>query len=81
MATIFFASAGCSLEVIAQLFVDQRLDDTLDFAVAELGLGLSLELRLGNFDADDRGQALAHIVALQILVVFLELAAAHAHSC
>ncbi len=37
--------------------------NTRDFAVAELGLGLPLELGLGQFDADHGGQAFAHIIS------------------
>ena len=59
------------LEVRAELVVDDRLDDALDFAVAELRLRLPLELRLRDLDADDRDQALADVVAadafLQVL--------------
>ena len=40
-----------------------RLDLALDLGVAELGLRLALELRLGELDADDGGQALADVVA------------------
>ena len=34
-----------------------------DFAVAQLGLGLAFELRVGELDADDGGQAFADVVA------------------
>ena len=44
----------------------------LDLGVAELGLGLALELRLGQLDADDGGQALADVVAGEVGVVVLE---------
>ena len=36
-----------------------------------LRLGLALELRLGHLDRDDRGQALAHVVAAQVLLELL----------
>ena len=38
--------AGVLLEEGAELVVDDGLDDALDLGVAELGLGLSLELRM-----------------------------------
>ena len=63
-------------QITAEFFVDQSFDDALDLAVAELGFGLSFELRLRHFDADHRRQALAHIFALQILIVLFEQAAA-----
>ena len=44
----------------------------LDLGVAQLGLGLALELRVGQLDADDGRQALAHVVAGQVRVVVLE---------
>ncbi len=38
------------LEVGRELLVDDGLDDALDLGVAELGLGLALELRVGELD-------------------------------
>ena len=43
-----------------------------DLAVAQLGLGLALELRVGELDADDGGQALADVVAAHRLGVVLD---------
>ena len=59
-------------EELSELVVDDRLDDALDLGVAKLRLGLPLELRLRNLDADDAGQSFADVVAadagvLQIL--------------
>src|SRR3954468_5212344 len=54
---------GVFLEVARQLLVDRRRDEPLDLAVAQLALGLALELGLGDLDADDRDQALADVVA------------------
>ena len=57
-------------EIAAELLIEQSLDDAFDFAITELGLGLAFELRLGNFDADDRGQPFTNIFSLKVLVVF-----------
>ena len=56
------------VEVLAEAVGDGGLDLALDLGVAELGLGLALELRVGQLDADDRGQALADVVARQVAV-------------
>ena len=42
--------------------------------VAELGLRLALELRVGELGRDDGGQALAHVLAREVVVLLLELA-------
>src|SRR4051794_30198801 len=59
------------LEIRAELVVENRLDDALHFGVAELRLGLTLELRVRNLDADDRGETFADVLAghafLQVL--------------
>ena len=60
------------LEVLVEALGERGLDLALDLGVAELGLGLALELRLGQLDADDGGQALADIVAGQVGVGVLE---------
>ena len=62
------------LEELGQALVDGRLDEALDRRVAELGLGLALELRVGDLHGDDRGEALAHVLALEVGVLLLELA-------
>jgi NADPH-dependent 2,4-dienoyl-CoA reductase/sulfur reductase-like enzyme len=41
----------------------QLLHQALDLGVAQLHLGLALELGLGNLDADDPNQAFADIIA------------------
>ena len=64
------------VEVLAEALGDRGLDLALDLGVAELGLGLALELRIGQLDADDRGQALADVVAGQVAVGVLEDAGA-----
>ena len=63
--------AGILFEKRAQLVVDDRLDDALDFGVAQLGLGLALELRVRDLDADDRGQPFPDVVAAHALLEVL----------
>ncbi len=40
-----------------------EVDDALDLAVAELGLGLAFELRVGDAEGDDGSQTFAEVVA------------------
>ena len=61
------------LEEGHQLFGDHRVDQRTHIAVAELGLGLALELRFLQLDRDDGGQALARVLALEGLVVLEQL--------
>ena len=44
----------------------------LRLGVAQLGLGLALELRLAQLDRDDRGEALADVLAGEVGVLLLE---------
>ncbi len=60
------------LEVGPQTFVDERLDQPAHIAVSELGLGLALELGFRNFDGNHGDQSLAHVIAVERLVVLLE---------
>ena len=53
------------LEPAAEVLVRRALDERADLGVAELGLGLALELRIGEPHRHDRGEALAHVVALE----------------
>ena len=62
------------LEPLGQARVDDRLDEAGHARVAELGLGLTLELRLGELRRDDRGEALADVLAGEVVVLLLELA-------
>ena len=73
-------SAGFSSRYWRERFGERRLDLALDLGVAELGLRLALELRIGQLDADDRGQALADVVAGEVAVGVLEDAVAPAPS-
>src|SRR5207245_4301134 len=52
-------------EEVGELLVDNRLDDPLDLGVPQLHLGLALEMRFGDLEAEDRRQSLAGVVALE----------------
>ena len=68
------ASCGVLLQELGQPGVDDRVDEALHARVAELGLGLALELRVGELGRDDGGQPLADVLAGEVLVLLLELA-------
>ena len=72
LAGDLLALARVLLEPLAEPVVDDLLHERLRLGVAELGLGLALELRLGQLDADDRDQALADVVAGEVGVLLLE---------
>ena len=52
--------------------VNQRFDNAFDFAVAQLRFRLTFKLRIRQFDADDRDQTFANIVAGKVLFHFFE---------
>jgi hypothetical protein len=60
------------VEPVAELLVDHALHEGLRLGVAQLGLGLALELRLAELDRHDGGQALADVVAGEVVVLLLE---------
>src|SRR6201999_2360755 len=62
------------LEELGELLVDDRRDEALHARVAELRLGLALELRIGQLGRDDRRQTLADVLAREVVVALLELA-------
>ena len=72
LRTMSRALGGVLLEPGAELVVDRALDEALGLGVAELGLGLALELRLAHLDRDDRGQALADVVAGDAVLALLD---------
>src|SRR6266545_5659592 len=51
------------------------LHERLGLGVAKLGLGLSLELRLGKLDRDDRRQPFSDVLAREVVVLVLEQSA------
>ncbi len=64
--------SGVLLEPLAQLVVGGLLHERLDAGVAELALGLTLELRVAQAHRDDRGDALPDVVAGEVRVLLLE---------
>ena len=58
------------LQIHRQLVVDDAVHQRADVGVAQLGLGLSLELRLRQLHGDHGGDTLAHVLAGH-LVAFL----------
>ena len=66
------ALAGVLLEPVAQPGVHHLLHEGPRLGVAQLGLGLALELRLGQLDRDDRGQPLPDVVAGQPVLGLLD---------
>src|SRR4051794_17479892 len=63
------------LEELREAVVDDVLHEAGHARVAELGLRLALELRVGELDRDDGRQTLAHVLAGEVLVLLLELPA------
>ena len=63
---------GMLLEVIGKAVGHDLERQRAHIGAAELGLGLALKLRIGQFDRDNGRKALAHIVAGQVGVFFLE---------
>src|SRR5207253_5165233 len=60
------------LEELGELRVDRLLDEALDPRVAELRFRLALELRVLELERDDRGEPLAHVLAFEIVLLFLQ---------
>ena len=60
------------LEPAAEVLVRGALHERAHLGVAELGLGLALELRIGEPHRHDRGEPLAHVVALERRVLRLQ---------
>ena len=64
------ADGGVFFQKLLELIADDIVDERAHLAVAELCLGLTLELRLGELDGDYRGHALAAVLAGELVVVF-----------
>ena len=62
------------LEELRKLLVDDLLYETGDPGIAELRLGLTLELRVPELDGDDGSQAFARVLALEVVVLLLQQA-------
>src|SRR4029078_3414746 len=60
------------LEELGKTRVDDRGDEALHARVAELGLRLALELRIGELGRDRRCEPLASVLAGEVLVLLLE---------
>ena len=65
-------NGGVFLKELCQRLVDDVVDQALDEGVAQLCLGLALELGLLQLDADDGDDALAGVGAGQVLVLILQ---------
>ena len=66
--------AGVLLEPRHEVLVDGGLDERAHRGVAELGLRLALELRLAQPNAHDRDEALADVLAEEVVLLLLEQA-------
>ena len=65
-----FGFFGVFFEIRAQPFGHSLCDDRTHFAVAEFRLGLTFELRVGEFHGNDRRQAFPDVVARKFFVAF-----------
>ena len=63
---------GVLLEIVGQALGDDLAGERAHEGAAELGLGLSLELRVGELDGDDSGEALADIVTREVALFLLD---------
>src|SRR2546423_3565613 len=63
---------GVLLEELAEPAIDGGLHEALDRRVAELRLGLALELRVLQLDRDDRREALPNVLTLEVLLLLLQ---------
>ena len=63
---------GILLEELGELLVDRLLDEARDPRVPELRLRLPLELRVAQLDGDDGREALAHVLALEVVLLLLQ---------
>ena len=61
------------LKIVGQGFAHGLLHGSRHLAVAQLGLGLSLKLRLCHLDGDDSGEALTEVFACNLDLRLLDL--------
>ena len=81
LATMRRASVRVFLEPLGQFLVGGPLDQRTDRRVAELGLGLALELRIDELDRDYGAHPFPDVLAEQVLVLFLEKAHVCGRTC
>ena len=74
LSTIWRPFGGMLFEELGQLGVDRGLDQRADLGVAQLCLGLALELRVLELDRDDRRETFADVFAGQVLFFLFEQA-------
>ena len=79
--TIWLASRGFSSNHSASFSLVARSTSERIGDVAELGLGLALELRVAQADRDDGGEALADVLAQEVVVLLLEQVPWPGRSC
>ena len=60
------------VEPVAEFVGHHALDEGLRLGIAEFGLGLAFELRVGEFDGYDGGQTFAHVITGKVVVLFFE---------
>ena len=60
------------LQVCRQLLANDGVDDAHHLVVAELGLGLALELGFRHLDRDHGGEAFTEVVGSDFHFLFLE---------
>ena len=60
------------IEPVIDVLVDRALDKALDLGIAQLGLGLALELRIAHLDGNDSRQAFAAVITGEVAVLFLD---------
>ncbi|MGX1476000.1 UNVERIFIED_CONTAM: hypothetical protein RKD50_004808 [Streptomyces canus] len=63
---------GVAVQPVGEVLVDDLLDEGLHLGVAQLGLGLALELRLAQLHRDDRGQTLADVITREVVVLLTQ---------
>src|SRR5205823_5381641 len=63
---------GVFLEELTELLVHRHLDEAAHSGIAELRLRLPLELRLAQLHRDDRGESLADVLAVEVLLLLLQ---------